>query len=123
MTDPFGILPQMEAGAIEARQRVNERIAADPTLGPDGQRWFDDPALQAAAKADFLAGQLPPGWRREGTSLISPNGIAEADLSQVTTHPISERVGGWAAGAKKGQWASAPTPHPRQFSPECPKDM
>ncbi len=52
--DPYGLLPRFAAEAAEARRRMDERIAADPTLGPDGQRWFDDPEKQAIAKAAFL---------------------------------------------------------------------
>ncbi len=51
--DPFGILPRMREEAIKARERVNAQLVAEPTLGPDGQRWFDDPEKQAEAKRQF----------------------------------------------------------------------
>ncbi len=117
--DPFQILPRMRAVAREARRLCDERIAADPTLGPDGQRWSDDPVKQADAKARFLADRLPPGWRREGTSLVSPNGIREADLSQVKTIPIADRVAGYALKAER----SPEFPLPMGFLsplPKCP---
>ncbi len=62
MTEPMltDTLTHFSDVAREARKRVDARVAADPTLGPDGQRWFDDPELQAKAKAAFLSGADGP---------------------------------------------------------------
>ncbi len=69
----------------------------------------------------YFNAPLRGGFTKQGTNLIGPTGIPEADLSQVTTHPITERVGGWAAHASDPNWKPAPTEHPRQFSPEIPR--
>ncbi len=50
---------------------------------------------------DGTAGQqrelLKQGWTREGTAIVSPRGIPEADFTQTKTYPIAYRVPGGSA--------------------------
>jgi hypothetical protein len=71
------------------------------SVDADGNRFYH-----------YRKARLKKGWRREGTTLISPSGVREADLSQVRTVPVMQRTQGWSAhvGGKGGK--SSPTPPP-----------
>ncbi len=103
-----------------------DRIYAGPGLDIAGsvmelQRAFASHLVSNPDDPVYFNAPLRGGFTKQGTNIIGPTGIPEADLSQVTTHPITERVGGWAAHANDPNWKPAPTEHPRQFSPEIPR--
>ncbi len=75
----------------------------------DLQRAFANHIITNPDDPIYFNAPLREGWRREGTSLISPRGIPEADLSQVRTVPVASRVPGGSAppppGVSAEEWA------------------